>query len=122
VPEGLATVDRALEIVERGGGKAFYLAEAHRIKGELLLMEDPRNGTEADKSFRAAINIARGQHSRLLELRATSSLARLLVCSSARDAARATLTEIYSWFTEGFDTSDLKDAKALLDELSNCLQ
>jgi adenylate cyclase len=116
--EGLAAVDRVLEMVKGRGGEAFYLAETHRIKGELLLMENSSNTAEAEKSFRAAINIARHQHSRLLELRATTSLARLLERSGARDPAHAMLTDIYSWFTEGFEARDLKEARAFLDRLS----
>ena len=73
---------------------------------------------EAEKSFRRAIEIARGQSTKWWELRATVSLARLLRDTNRRDEARAILTEIYNWFTEGFDTADPKDAKALLDQLS----
>jgi adenylate cyclase len=116
--EGVATIDRLLEIVKRRGGEAFYLAEAHRIKGELLLMQNVGNTNEAADLFRAAINISRAQHSRLLELRATISLVSLLERSGARDSARAMLVNIYTWFTEGFDTRDLRDAKSLLDHLS----
>jgi predicted ATPase len=68
--------------------------------------------------FRTAIEIARRQSARLTELRATTSLARLLAKQNRRDEARAMQAEIYNWFTEGFDTADLKDAKTLLDELS----
>jgi len=73
---------------------------------------------EAESSFRSAIEIARTQSARMWELRATTSLARLLAKQGRRDEARAMLAEIYGWFTEGFDTRDLKDAKALLDELN----
>ena len=69
--------------------------------------------------FRTAIEIARRQSAKSLELRATTSLARLLATQGRRDEARTMLADIYGWFTEGFDTADLKDAKALLDELSN---
>ena len=69
--------------------------------------------------MRKAIEIARRQESRWWELRATTSLARLLVKQDRRDEARTMLSEIYGWFTEGFDTADLKEAKALLGELSN---
>jgi predicted ATPase len=71
---------------------------------------------EAENSFRRAIEIARTQSARMWELRATTSLARLLVSQGHRDEARAMLAEVYGWFTEGFDTADLKDAKALLEE------
>jgi predicted ATPase len=73
---------------------------------------------EAERFFRAALDVARAQEARWWELRATSSLARLLAKQDRRDEARTKLSEIYNWFTEGFDTADLKDAKALLDELS----
>ena len=72
---------------------------------------------EAERCFRTAIDIARRQAARFFELRATTSLARLLKRQGKRDEVRAMLSEIYNWFTEGFDTADLKDAKALLDEL-----
>jgi predicted ATPase len=72
---------------------------------------------ESERRLRTAIDIARRQSARLFELRATVSLARLLRDTNRRDEVRAMLAEIYNWFTEGFDTADLKDAKALLDEL-----
>jgi len=72
---------------------------------------------DAEKAMRAAIVIARGQEAKSWELRATTSLARLLRDNGRPDEARAMLAEIYGWFTEGFDTADLKDAKALLDDL-----
>ena len=73
---------------------------------------------EAEKCFRQAIEIARRQEAKSLELRATMSLARLLDKQGKRDEARTTLADIYGWFTEGFDTADLRDAKALVDELA----
>jgi predicted ATPase len=96
----------------------LHEAEVHRLKGELLLMQDASNSAQAEQSFRAAIEISRKQHAKSWELRATTSLARLLDKQGNRDKARAMLAEIYNWFTEGFDTADLKDAKALLDELA----
>ena len=90
----------------------------HRLKGELLLKQDQSNAPEAQHCFQRAIEIARMQSAKSLELRATTSLARLLAKPGRRDEARALLAEIYGWFTEGFDTADLKDAKVLLDELS----
>jgi predicted ATPase len=91
--------------------------EIHRLKGEVLLRQDDSNVTEAQNCFRRAVEIARQHSAKSLELRATMSLARLLDQQGNRDEARAMLAEIYGWFTEGFDTVDLKDAKALLDEL-----
>ena len=93
-------------------------AEIHRLKGELLLRQDQSNAREAQGSFQCAIEIARKQSAKSWELRATTSLARLLDKQGNRDEARAILAEIYAWFIEGFDTADLKDAKYLLDQLS----
>jgi predicted ATPase len=94
-------------------------AETHRLKGELLLKQDDSNAAEAQSCFQRAIEIARKQSAKSWELRATMSLARLLAKQGRRDEARTMLAEIYGWFTEGFDTADLKDAKALLDELEH---
>jgi predicted ATPase len=93
-------------------------AERHRIKGELLLRQDDSRTIEAENCFCRAVESARKQSAKTLELRATMSLARLLAKQGKRDEARAMLAEIYNWFTEGFDTADLKDAIALLDELT----
>jgi predicted ATPase len=90
----------------------------YRRKGELLLARDSSNVASAERCFRTAIEVARKQQGKLWELRATTSLARMLAKQDKRDEARAMLAEIYNWFTEGFDTADLKDAKAPLDELS----
>jgi predicted ATPase len=95
-----------------------YEAETQRLKGELLLRQDESNTAEAQNCFQRAIAIARKQSAKSWELRATMSLARLLNEQGRRDEARTMLAEIYNWFTEGFDTADLKDAKALLEELS----
>jgi adenylate cyclase len=97
----------------------MYLAEIHRARGELLLVKEGGKTAEAEKSYRTAIDLARSQRSRLLELRATRSLANLVRRTSHRAEGYAMLAEIYNSFTEGFDTADLKEAKALLDELSN---
>jgi len=114
-PEGLQILDQALSQGEQSGER-FYEAELFRLKGEFL------NSSNADlrsveTCFRKAIEVARAQCAKSFELRATASLARLLAKQGKRDEARAMLAEIYGWFTEGFDTADLKDAKALLDEL-----
>ncbi len=90
----------------------------HRLRGELLLAQDRSNAAQAEQSFRTAIDISRKQHAKSWELRATTSLARLLDQHGKRDEARAMLAGIFGWFTEGFDTADLKDAKALLEELN----
>jgi class 3 adenylate cyclase len=114
--EGLEAVDEALANVARRGLR-FMEAEILRLKGELLLLGGNRSMEAAD-CFEDAIGLARQQSAKSWELRATISLARLLVQQDRRDEARTMLAEIYNWFTEGFDTADLKDAKALLDELS----
>jgi predicted ATPase len=95
-----------------------YEAEIHRLKGELLLRQDESDTAEAKWSFQRAIEIARAQSAKSWELRATMSLARLLDKQGRRAEARTMLADIYNWFTEGFDTADLMDAKALLDQLS----
>jgi class 3 adenylate cyclase/tetratricopeptide (TPR) repeat protein len=115
--EGLRTIDEAFSIIE-GTGRRHYEAEVHRLKGELLLAQDASNRAQAEQSFRTAIEFSRKQHAKSWELRATISLARLLRNTNRRDEARAMLAEIYGWFTEGFDTADLKDAKALLEKLN----
>jgi class 3 adenylate cyclase/tetratricopeptide (TPR) repeat protein len=116
--EALGAIDEALAVIEETGQRAFE-AEVHRINGELLLARNSLRIARAEEGFRTAIEIARRQKAKSWELRATTSLARLLRDTGLRQEARATLSEIYNWFTEGFDTADLKDAKALLEELSN---
>jgi predicted ATPase len=93
-------------------------AENHRLKGELLLQLRARHSDEAEASFRRALDIARRQQAKSWELRAATSLARLWRDQGRRAEAHDLLTPVYRWFTEGFDTADLKDAKALLDELA----
>jgi len=94
-------------------------AELWRLSGEASLLDNKGDCSEAERSFKLAIEAARKQSAKHFELRATMSLARLLDRRGRREEARAMLAEIYNWFTEGFDTADLKDAKALLDELNN---
>jgi class 3 adenylate cyclase/tetratricopeptide (TPR) repeat protein len=114
--EGLATVATALRELE-SGGERIVETELYRVKGELLLMRDPADEAEAERCFRSAIDIARRQKARFWELRATTSLARLLQRRGKRDEARAMLAEIYNWFTEGFEFADLRNARGLLDEV-----
>jgi len=113
----VGALDEALSRGERGG-LHYYDASLHRLKGEAILMRDSSATAEAEKCYRESIAIAKSQSAKWWELRATTSLARLLRDTSRRDEGRAMLTEVYNWFTEGFDTADLKDAKALLDELA----
>ena len=114
--EAVELVTEALDLVDRTG-ECWYEAELHRLSGDLALLRESTSASAAERSFRIAIEIARKQEAKSLELRATISLARLLARKGMRDDARAMLAEIYGWFSEGFDTADLKDAKALLDEL-----
>jgi predicted ATPase len=115
--DGLSAVAEALPFADEHEDRVAE-AETHRLKGELLLKQNNSNAAEPQSCFEQAIEIARHQSAKSWELRATTSLARLLAKRGRRDEARAMLAEIYGWFTEGFDTADLKDAKALLDELS----
>ena len=115
--EGLQVLEEEFASVAKTGAQ-LHGPWLHHVKGELLLAQNPSDLAEAERCFGAAIEIARRQSARLPELRATTNLARLLAKQGRRDEARAMLAEIYGWFTEGFDTADLKDAKALLDELN----
>ena len=115
--EGLETLEEALRNGEEIGERS-YEAELNRLTGELLLISDHGAQQAAEAYFRKTIDIAKGQSAKSWELRAATSLARLLRDTNRRDEARSMLAEIYNWFTEGFDTADLKDAKALLDELA----
>jgi predicted ATPase len=113
--QGLTIMAEALAAAQ-GSGERYYEAELHRLKGELLLRQGEQATAEA--SFLTAIEVARQQSARPWELRATVSLCRLWQQQGKREKARQRLTEIFGWFTEGLDTPDLQDAKALLDELS----
>jgi len=115
---GLMVIDQLLSGVAGLFGNFPYAPEMHRIKGELLMIQDAANPAEAESSFRTAIEKARLLSARSFELRATMSLARLLAKQGRRDEARTMLTDIYTWFTEGLETADLKDAKTLLEELN----
>jgi len=117
IEEGLNTLAKAMD----------YEAELYRIKGELLLGQESKNQkakgkkeavSEAEMCFSKAIEVARRQSAKSLELRAVMGLSRLWQKQGKKEEARQMLAEIYDWFTEGFDTADLKEAKALLEELS----
>jgi predicted ATPase len=110
VKEGLATAEQT--------GLRMAEAELHRVKGELLMIKDFDNRAQAERCLRTAIEVARRQGARLFELRATVSLAHLLASQGEPGQARQMLAEIYNWFTEGLEFADLKEAKALLDELN----
>jgi DNA-binding SARP family transcriptional activator/predicted ATPase len=113
--EGLNTLAEALALVEETGER-HWEAELYRLRAEMLLRQG--NETEAEASLQNAIEIARRQSARSWELRATIDLARLWQKQGRRDEARGVLAKIYAWFTEGFETPDLRQAKALLEEIS----
>ena len=92
-------------------------ADIHRIAGEIALMSPEADAAKAEAYFERALAVARAQQAKSWELRAAMSMARLWRGQGKRDAARELLAPVYGWFTEGFDTLDLKQAKALLDEL-----
>jgi hypothetical protein len=130
--EGLAVIEEALAAAQ-GSEEVWYDAELYRLKGELTLQQfqapsskfqdpntqhpTPNTFVEVEAYFLKAVEIARGQEAKSLELRAVMSLSRLWRQQGKCKEARQLLKEIYSWFREGFDTADLKAAKALLDEL-----
>jgi predicted ATPase len=115
--EALAALTEALAVVDKNDDR-FYEAELHRLKGELLLVATANQGVDAEVSFRRAIDIARQQHSKSWELRATVSLARLWQRQGRREEAQAALAAVYSSYTEGFTTPDLIDARTLLRNLA----
>jgi predicted ATPase len=114
--KGQGVITEALAFVERTEER-FYEAEIYRIRGELCLAED--NEVEAATNFRKAIQVAHHQGAKSWELRATMSMSRLLMKQGLLDEGHEILSLVYDWFTEGFDTPDLKDAKVLLEELSS---
>ena len=115
--EGLQILADALALVDKTGERNTE-AELHRLKGELLLAQSPDNHTEAETCFQYAIRIAQDQQAKSWELRAATSLARLWQRQGKPQEAHDLLALIYSWFTEGFDTADLQDAKALSEALA----
>jgi predicted ATPase len=116
--QALLIIGDELAGIERSGAH-MEAAELYRLKGEAILMRDSSVTAKAEACFSTAIELARGQSAKWWELRATTSLARLLRDTGHRDEARKLLSRIYNWFTEGFDTADLKEARALLDKLSD---
>jgi predicted ATPase len=107
----------ALEIVH-DTGERWAEPELFRLTGELLLRQDVPDATQAEACFQRALVGARCQQAKSWELRAALSLSRLWQQQGKREEARHLLAEVYGWFTEGFDTADLQDAKALLQGLS----
>jgi predicted ATPase len=111
-------IDEAAKTAE-ASGERWFSAETHRIAGEIELNSPERDETKAANDFERALEIARAQHARSWELRAATSLARLWRDQDKRAEAHDLLAPVYGWFTEGFDTLDLKEAKALLKELES---
>jgi predicted ATPase len=117
IGDGLSVLADALATAEASGARGND-AELYRLRGDLLRLLPSRDWTEVETCFRAALAVARKQEARGFELRAATSLARLWCEHDRRAEARSLLTPVYGWFTEGFDTPDLKEAKALLNELA----
>jgi predicted ATPase len=115
IEEGLTLLDDTLQIVERTGLR-WFAAELNRHKGWLLLRQG--HSEAAEELYRKALNIAEEQEAKLWELRAAASLARLRRDQGRHREARDLLAPIYGWFTEGFETRDLQEAKALLEALN----
>jgi predicted ATPase len=118
VEQALTRIDEALALAQQTG-EHWTDAFLHRIRGEILLKRDPANTAPAEEAFLTAITIAQQQKARNFELRAAMSMAQLWRDQGKRDEARELLAPVYGWFTEGFDTLDVKQAKALLDELAS---
>ena len=116
IAEGLSILTEELGRASKSGER-FYEAELYRINGELLLKQSVADEQQAEACFQNALKVARGQSAKSLELRAAMSLSRLWQRQGKKTEARRLLAEIYGWFTEGFDTADLKAAKALLEDL-----
>jgi predicted ATPase len=114
IEEAVTRLDDALQIVERTGER-WFVAELYRQKGELLLRQG--HSEAAEELYRKALSIAERQEAKLWELRAAVSLTRLRRDQGRCAEARDLLAPVYDWFTEGFNTADLKEAKGLLDEL-----
>ncbi len=123
VEEGVAAVTEGLTIANQIGDR-FGEVELYRLRGELILGKSKvqssrfNSETEAEECFQKAIEVAQKQEAKSWELRAATSLARLWQQQGKQAEARDLLAPVYDWFTEGFDTADLKDAKALLEELT----
>ena len=116
VDKGLGVLAEALTLVDTTGER-WYEAELYRLKGALWLSQSADQSAEAETCFQHAMTIAQHQGAKAWELRTATSLARLWQQQGKRQQARDLLAPVYHWFTEGFDTADLQEAKALLDEL-----
>jgi predicted ATPase len=114
---GLHLLSEALTLVDKHG-ECWWEAEIHRLKGVLMLQQAVPDAKQAEDCLQQAVAIARCQQAKSLELRAAMSLARLWQQQGKRAEAYELLAPIYGWFTEGFDTADLQEAKGLLEELT----
>jgi tetratricopeptide (TPR) repeat protein len=114
--EGLRALDEALDWVHRNDER-LYAAEIHRLRGELLLRRENSDEAQAECCFERALEMAREQQAKSWELRAATSMSRLWQRQGRHNEARAVLSSVYDWFTEGFDTRDLREARVLLDDL-----
>jgi predicted ATPase len=117
IEAGLHLLDEALTLVDKHG-ECWWEAELHRLKGVFMLQHAVPDAKRAEACFQQALGVARHQQARSLELRAATSLARLWQQQGQRAKAHELFAPIFGWFTEGFDTADLHEAKGLLDELS----
>jgi DNA-binding SARP family transcriptional activator/tetratricopeptide (TPR) repeat protein len=113
---GLELIEEAIAFMQKGDER-YHEAELHRMRGSLRLQQDENNAEEAEADYHTSITAARRMEARMCELRTTVCLSRLWQQQGKREEAREALAEIYGWFTEGFDTLDIKEAKALLDAL-----
>lgn len=116
--EGLRALTEALALIEKTG-ECWYESEIYRLWGALLLSQSQDHQTDAESCFQHSLCVARNQQTKSWELRAVTSLARLWQSQYKYTEAHELLAPVYGWFTEGFDTVDLKEAKGLLEELPN---
>jgi predicted ATPase len=115
--DGLQALAEAHALVEQHDER-WWEAEVCRLRGVLLLKQTETPPAEAEAWLQRALDVARRQEAKSLELRAAMSLSRLWQQQGKQQEARDLLAEVYAWFTEGFDTADLQDARALLEELT----
>jgi predicted ATPase len=116
--EGLSLLAEALAVANDKGERRWD-AELYRLKGEILLVHSAEHHTEAETCFRQALDVARRQQAKSWELRAATSLSRLWQQQGKRAEAHTLLAEVYDWFTEGFDTADVREARRLLTDLGS---
>src|SRR5262249_16027280 len=117
IEEGLAVLAEALAMIQ-GTGTVFHAAELHRLRGEFLLRREPPEIAEAEACFHRALSIARDHQPQSLDLPPPMTLTRRYQRQGRPGEGRALLAETYGWFGEGFDTRDLQEARALLEEVS----